>query len=97
MTGKQIDIWQPHKTEFINALLHFANVLAPEFWWDELRQKMNAYIAAKNLYVHENWYGMATRKLKKLGYYQTGQYRRSPIKSRRGGLEAQWCKGDKTA
>jgi|LSQX01.3.fsa_nt_gb Tol biopolymer transport system component len=61
-----------------------AQKLKSPFWFSDLRRLLRYGPR------HENIWGQLAKKMKKVGYKQTGRYRPSETGSRRGGLEAQW-------
>jgi hypothetical protein len=96
MTGIQINLFAANKDKFIEIVAFYASILAPEFFISELRAKVDPIAEKRGLYISPSWWGSCVPpKLKRLGFSQTGRYRRSPTISRRGGDDKQWAKGVK--
>jgi len=57
------------------------------FWFSEFRTRVPLH--PPNPSAH---WGQYTRRMKRYGYYQTHERRKSGLDSRRGGEEAKWCR-----
>lgn len=82
----QLDLFSDYKTIWMDSAQSLALKLATPFFFSDLRAII------KYEPPHCNWWGALTHKLKKLGFRQTGRYRKSPKQSRKGGLDAEWTR-----
>ena len=83
----QKQICTPEERElWFKTTLDIALIINTPFWFSELRQRclVEPY--------SPNWWGILTKKLKARGYRMTMKFRKSPIESRRGGMDAEWTK-----
>jgi len=72
---------------FRNLVTKAADTFAGKpFYWSLLRQKVGATP------LHDSWWGLSTRALKRAGYEVIPGYQRSQHKSRKGAMDHKWKK-----
>ena len=74
------------KEQWFADTLEIAATMRCPFWPSELRDK-----CVVDPYDY-HWWGTLTKKFKALGYKTTGRFQKSPVISRRGGMELEWTK-----
>jgi hypothetical protein len=72
------------KADFFAAADKTLALMPMRFWYSEFRNRLNAEPH------HANTWGAYTRRMKSLGYRQTNERRKSPIKSRNSGTDYLW-------
>ena len=85
----QLDLFERLRESWLEMILGHINTFDTGVRMSEIRQ----YIAQRGLSapIHPNWWGIVTRKMRHYGWRISG-YDKSPIKSRRGGVEAIWAR-----
>ena len=86
--ARQTDIFRVTDIDvFMSRVLEVATSYGPEpFYWSQLRSDVNLRP------LHDNWWGVSTRMLKKNGFKVIDGTRRSTHKSRCGAFDRQWKK-----
>lgn len=75
-----------YKKMWFALAVEIAKKMEYPFWFSEFRSRVT--IAPG----HYNWWGALTRRMKKEGFFQTGERRPSPRQSLNGSTEFQWSR-----